>query len=331
MPSRKRFLESTAAAVMVPLITTRPAAAAAPVKLLTIVVGYPPGGGTDVLARLVAQGLQGNYADNVIVENRAGAGGRIAAEYVKNSKPDGTTFLYTPSFPMTIYPHVYKTMRYDTLTDFDPVAMTHHGVIAFSTGPMVPASVKSVRDFVAWCKATPGRANFFAAPAGSSQHFAGALFAKAAGINLQLVDYKGGAPSIVDTMGGQISSTMTALSEVTPYLHDNRLHVLATTGLDRSPAAPDLPTMIQSGFKDVVVRSWSGFLAPVKTPSELVAAANAAVNRAVESTKVFDQFAQLGADPLRVGLSPVKFAAEIKADWLRNQSLVKQTGFTAED
>ncbi len=138
---------------------------------------------------------------------------------------------------------------------------------------MVPPNVKTVRDFVAWCKATPSRTNFFAAPAGSSQHFTGVLFAKAAGINLQLVDYKGGAPSIVDTMGGQVSSTMTALSEVTPYLNDSRLRHPRDFRTAALGGGSQAATFVESGYKDVVIQSWSGFLAPLKTPPELVAAA----------------------------------------------------------
>ncbi len=330
MNSRRRFLGTMAAAAAAPALTALPAAAATSVKLLTIVVGYPPGGGTDVLARLVGAGMQGTYADSVIVENRAGAGGRIAAEYVKNSKPDGSTFLYTPSFPMVIYPHIYKDMRYDTLTDFDPVAMTHRGVMALSIGPAVPSNVKTLRDFVAWCKATPSRVNFFGAPAGSSQHFTGVLLAKAAGINFQLVDYKGGAPSIVDTLGGQISSTITALSEVTPYLNDPRMRILASSGAERSPVVPKLPTMAET-YKDCVIQNFSGFFSAAKTPKDLIAAANVATNRAVLTKKIHDEMLVLGSNPLVAAMSPQTFGANVKSDWLRYQTLVKQTGFVAED
>jgi tripartite-type tricarboxylate transporter receptor subunit TctC len=163
------------------------------------------------------------------------------------------------------------------------------------------------------------------------QHFTGALFAKAAGINFQLVDYKGGAPSIVDTLGGQISSTMTALSEVTPYLDDPRMRILASSGAERSPVVPKLPTFAEWGYKECVLYSFSGFFAAAKTPKDLIDAANVAVNRAVVTKKIYDEMLVLGSNPLTRGLTPQAFGANVKSDWLRFQTLVKQTGFQAED
>ncbi len=247
---------------------------------------------------------------------------------MKRAAPDGQTMLFTPAFPMLIYPHVYKNMGYDTLTDFTPVAMTHRGILAMSVGPAVPESVKTVHDFAEWCRAHPDQANF-AASAGSAQHFAGVLFARSAGIPLQMVDYKGGAPEIVDCMGGHIASIITALSEVTPYMNAGKLRLLATTGSKRSPAAPAIPTFVELGYKDVLFQDWSGFLAPAHTPMDLVTRANAIVSKAVFSEKISATMLTLGAPA--AATTPEEFAAEIKTGWERYKDIVKSTGFVAEE
>ncbi|MBX6319973.1 tripartite tricarboxylate transporter substrate-binding protein [Pigmentiphaga sp.] len=331
MPTRRDFIGTLAAASALPaLFHSRFAAAqgAPAVKQLSVVVGFPAGGGTDVIARLIAEKLRGAYAETVIVENKPGAGGRIGAEYVKGRPADGSTVLFTPAFPMVIYPHVYKNMPYDTLRDFTPIALTHRGVVAFAVGPAVPQSVKTLQDYVAWARANPEQSTF-GAPPGSTQHFAGAQFAKSAQVPLRLISYKGGAPALVDCLGGHIAAVVAPLSEAAPQRGEGKLRVLATTGSKRSPAMSDVPTMAEAGYADVVFQDWSGFLGPAGMAKEQVARLNALVKDAVFSQNVSEAMMKLGSPPDSV--PPDEFAREVRAGWEKYQRIIKEVGFVAQE
>lgn len=311
-----------------PMTSTESAAQAQkPQPIANVIVGFPAGGATDIVARMVAEAIQGKYAETVVVQNRPGAGGQIAAAFVKGQPADGATLLFTPAFPMAIHPHVYKDMRYDTLKDFVPVATTHFGTLALSVGPAVPADVKTLKDFIAWVKANPDKANF-GAPSGGSQHFTGLMLARDAGIKLDLVSYKGGAPSVVDALGGHVPAIVTPLAEVLPYAREGKLRILATTARERSTLAPDIPTFHELGFDKIVVQDWTGFLMPAGTPPEVVARANAAVRDAVESPKVKEAMAKLG---MEVGTrTPEAFAATVRESWERYRDIVKEAGLKAQ-
>ena len=324
MVSRRSVLS---AGVALPLVGLGSAAQAQKVELATVFVGYPAGGATDTVARLVAEAVQGKYAEAVVVQNRPGAGGQIAATHVKGQPADGTVLLFTPAFPMIIHPHVYKELRYDTLKDFIPVATTHFGTLALSVGPGTPDGVKTLKDFIAWAKSNPDKASF-GAPAGGSQHFTGLMLARDADIKLQLVSYRGGAPSVVDALGGHVPAIVTPLAEVLPHAREGKLRILATTARERSTLASDIPTFFEQGFEKIVVQDWSGFLAPAGTPPEVINRANAAISAAVESPKVRDAMAKLG---MEVGTrSPVAFAAIVRESWERYRDIVKASGFQAE-
>lgn len=328
MKNRRNFLYGMAVAAALPVLMGTAAQAQEQPELATIVVGFPPGGATDTVARLVAEELHGEYADAVVVENRPGAAGRIAADYVKDKPADGTWFFFTPAFPMIIHPHLYEDMPYDTLTDFTPVATTHFGTLAFSVGPGVPEDVTTLDDFIEWAEANPDQASF-GAPVGGSQHFSGLMFAEDAGINLELISYPGGAPSVVDVVGGHIPAVITPLAEVLPHAEDGTLRILAATSRERSELAPDIPTFYELGYEDVVVQDWTGFLAPAGTPPEIVERANAAINAAVESPEITQSMAELGME-VRT-LSPEEFAKEVPASWERYRDIIESTGFELEN
>jgi tripartite-type tricarboxylate transporter receptor subunit TctC len=246
---------------------------------------------------------------------------------MKELPADGTALLFTPAFPLVIFPHVYKDLRYDTLKDFVPVATTHFGTLALSIGPGVPDDVKTLTDFIAWAKNNPDKASF-GAPAGGAQHFTGLMLARDANIQLQLVSYRGGAPSVTDALGGHIAAVITPLAEVLPHAREGELRILATTARERSTLAPDIPTFFEQGFEKIVVQDWSGFLAPAGTPPDIVARANAAINAAVESPKVREAMAALG---MEVGtLTPAAFAVTVRESWERYRDIVKASGFQAE-
>jgi tripartite-type tricarboxylate transporter receptor subunit TctC len=326
MIHRRLVLSAMAIAVALPL-AAGPARAQKPLDVVNIYVGFPAGGATDTVARLVGEAIQGSYANAVVVQNRTGAGGQIAATGMKSLPADGTNLLFTPAFPMVIFPHVYKEIHYDTLKDFIPVATTHFGTLAFSVGPGVPDDVKNLKDFVAWAKKNPDKASF-GAPTGGAQHFTGLMFARDAGIKLQLVGYRGGAPSVVDALGGHIPAVISPLAEVLPNAREGKLRILATTARERSPLAPDVPTFFEQGYDKVLLQDWSGFLAPAGTPPDIIARANTAISAAVQTPKVKEAMAKLG---MEVGTqTPEAFAVTVRESWERYRDIVKQTGFQAE-
>lgn len=326
MVLRRSLLSAMALALALQLVGAG-AARAQMLDLATFIVGYPPGGATDTVARMVAEAVQGKYAKSVVVQNRPGAGGQIAAAYVKEQPKDGSVFLFTPAFPMIIHPHTYKELRYDTLKDFVPVGSTHFGTLALSVGPGAPAEIKTLKDFVEWAKKNPDKARF-GAPTGGSQHFTGLMFSRDAGIKLELVSYPGGAPSVTDALGGHVPAIITPLAEVLPHAQQGKLRILATTAAERSDLAPDIPTFREQGFDKVVVQDWTGFLAPAGTPADVIARANAAISEAVKSPKVKEAMGKLGmeAGPR----TPAEFAKIVPESWERYRDIVKASGFKVQ-
>lgn len=322
--SRRKFLLGAVALALAPapvLAQERP-------RQLTVVVGFPPGGATDILARLVADGMRGPYAQAVVVDNKPGASGRVAVEYVKNAKNDGSVLLFTPAFPMLISPHVYPKLGYDTLRDFVPVGIGARSMLCLAVGPAVPASVKTLADFVAWARATPAKA-VFGAPSGSSQHFAGQTFARAARIKLDQIPYKGGAPAMTDLIGGHLPANVSPAAEALPHHQAGTIRILAVTGAKRSRFLPDVPTMTELGYADVLFQDWLGMFAPAGTPAEAVARMNAAAAAAVKSEAGVAGLGKLG---MELDLAtPEAFAQMVRADWEHYRRVVQASGFKPED
>jgi len=298
-------------------------------KALRIIVPFPAGGGTDVLARIVGEKLRGGYASTVIVENRVGASGRIGVDAVKSADADGGTILFIPDFLMTVYPHSFRKLSYDPLADFAPVAIVARSGLALSAGPALPESVKNVRDYVAWARTGEKNAFFATTSPGGTPHFVGVMLARDSGVALSPVHYKGGAPALQDLLGGQIPLSVNPVGEVLPYAKSGRLRVLATTGRQRSKFLPDVPTLVESGFPQIVVEPWLGFFAPAKTPADTVSRLSAAIAEAVRVPETAQSFEKFGNEPVAIG--PAALAATLKADLERWQPIVKASGFTAED
>ena len=328
MITRRQTLKAMAAGAAGPaLFASTPARAQALIRQLTIVVAFPAGGATDQVARLLAEGLRGKYAETVIVDNRVGGNGRIGAVAVKNAPPDGSMMLFGPAFPMAIFPHIYKTLPYDPLHDFVPVATTGKGAFVLSVGPAVPASVRTLAEFNAWCKANPDKATF-GAPTGGGQHFAGVLYARSANTPLRMIGYKGGAPSVIDVLGGHIAAVVTPIPEVIEHARAGKLRMLATTTSQRTRFTPEVPTMKELGY-DVVFQDWSGLVAPARTPSEIVHRVNALVGEVVRSPAVAARLVDIGVEA-DVN-TPEEFAVIYRKTYERYREVVKSTGFTAED
>jgi tripartite-type tricarboxylate transporter receptor subunit TctC len=292
------------------------------------VVGFAAGGGTDIIARILADRLRGAYASTVLVENKPGAAARVAAEYVKNAEPDGSVMLFTPDFPMTLYPHSFRSLNYDPLRDFIPVTPAAKSMLTYNVGPAVPASVRTLADFVQWAKANPDKATFATTAAGGTPHFVGMMLANVAGVTITPVHYRGGAPALQDLLGGHVPASVNPVSESMGHARSGALRILAVTGAKRSPFVPDVPTMREQGF-DVMAETWLGLFVPARTPPEMVTALATAVADAVKSDAVVESLAKAGNEPALQ--SPEAFAATVRADIARWAPIVKASGFVAED
>jgi tripartite-type tricarboxylate transporter receptor subunit TctC len=297
-------------------------------KTVRIIVGFPAGGATDILARILAAALRGTYAASVIVENKPGGAARVAVDYVKHAEPDGGEFLFTPDFPITVYPHSFRALSYDPLRDLVPVAPAARSTLTFVIGPAVPDHVRSLADFIAWCKANPDQSSFATTSAGSTTHFVGVMLAGASGAKLTPVHYRGGAPALQDLLGGHVPASVNPIGETLPFAASGKLRILAVTSAERSRFLPDVPTMREAGY-DVAFNSWIGAFAPARTPAAAVRRLNGAIGEAVRLPEMIESLAKMGNEPRFQ--PPDQFAATVKADLERWGPVVKASGFVAED
>lgn len=298
-------------------------------KSVRIVVGFPPGGSADLVARTLAQNLS-SYAAQVIVDNKPGAGGRIAVESVKNAEADGAAILVTPSSVMSIYPHVYKKLAFDTNADFAPVAAVASFPFVLVVGPMVPETVKTLADFLSWAKTNSKQAAYASPGGGTTPHFVGAALAKASGVDLLHVPYKGGAAAMTDVMGGQIAANIAVISNALPHIQTGKVRALAVSGPTRSTSLPQVPTMAESGFSDVVLSEWFGVYLPRKASTDLQTRLHRAVTEAMRSKGMQDVLIKASFDPVK-NMTPTEFSQFARIDFTRWGQIVKASGFTPED
>ena len=323
---RRQFVLSSAAAGIT--LAHPLARAQALPERATILAGFAPGGTVDVTARRVADKLRDVLARSVVVENRTGAGGQIALSGLKAAPADGLTLLVTPMSMLGIYPHTYKKLPYDPVADFQPVSQAVRFDFGFAVGPMVPAGVKSLADFIAWCKANPKDANFGSPAAGSVPHFVAELFGRAAAVDLKHVPYRGTQPAIADLIGGQIASVSGPVGEFLQHLPTGKVRLLATSGAARSKFAPAVATYAEQGFKDVVFDEWFGFYMPAKVPAEALNRAALAIRNALGAPDLAEALAQMGLEARPS--TPAELAALLKKDNERWAPLIKTIGFTAD-
>ena len=326
MPSRRRFLADAAATAVIAGVA--PAVLAQAEKTVRVIVGAAAGGGTDIIARMVAERLRGRYAPAVIVDNRPGANGQIAVDLIKGGEADGSLVLLTPDFRMTVFPHSHRKLSYDPVKDFAPVAICAKTAMAVSAGPMLPAGITTLAGFLQWARENPRLANYATTSAGGTPHLTGVMLSRAAGVELTPVHYKGGAPALQDLLAGQAPIAINPEGEVLPHVSSGRIRVLATTGTRRSRFLPEAPTMIESGFKDVQVETWLGFFVVAKTPPEIVARLGAAIGGVLKDADLAESFARAGMDVSYAG--PGELAAILRADIERWGPIVKASGFTAD-
>jgi tripartite-type tricarboxylate transporter receptor subunit TctC len=296
-----------------------------PNRVIRIVVPFPAGGPTDLLARQVALRLSSNLGQSVIVENEAGAGGRTGTQAVARANPDGTTLLLGGTNSNAMAGALYKSLSYDPIKDFVAVAAIATDSNALVVNPTVPAG--TIAELVAYAKANPGKLVSGAA-LGIFPHFALELLKVRTEIDMIFVPYKGAAPAITDLLGGQIQVGAAAKSVLLPHIRAGKLTPLAVTSMRRWPELPDVPTMLEAGFAGYPSEIWFGLLAPAATPAVIVNRLNTAVNQGLQSPELRESFAKLG---LEVKIkTPGEFAAAIADDAREWEGIVKETGIRLE-
>jgi tripartite-type tricarboxylate transporter receptor subunit TctC len=293
-----------------------------PTKPIRLVVPFSAAGTTDFLARAIAQKLGQNMGTTVIVDNRPGAGGNIGSDIVAKSDPDGYTLLLGTVGTHAINASLYKKMPYDTVKDFAPITLVASVPNIVVVHPSVPA--KSIKELLALAKSKPGQLTFASSGNGSSIHLSGELFKSMAGVDMLHVPYKGSGPAVSDLIGGQVNMMFDNMPSSLPHVKAGRLRAIAVTSAKRSPAAPDVPTIAESGVPGYEAVAWFGVLAPAGTPPAIVNKLNAEIVKVLKSPDVAQRLASQGAEP--VSNTPEEFSAYIKTEMVKWAKVIKASG-----
>jgi len=293
-----------------------------PQKPIKIVVPYPPGGTSDILARAIAPGLQAALGQAVVIENKPGATGNLGAEFVAKAPPDGHTLLLADIGSLAISPSVFPALPFDPVKSFAPVIMVAYSPHLLAAHPSVPA--KNVKELIAYAKANPNKLNFAISGVGGANHLAGIDFAMRAGIEWTYIPYKGGSQAITDVMAGQANILFNGMLATYPFVKEGKLKAIAISSAKRFGAAPDIPTVAEAGFPGFETGSWQGIVAPAGTPPEVVAKLHATVTTILATAEVKERLDKAGAE-LRPQ-SPAQFGAFIAAERDRWAKVVKDSG-----
>lgn len=328
MLTRRHFMAATAG-VGACLISPRARATAQTVaKPSRLIVGFPAGGSIDVVARLLVEQMKG-YAPSLIVENRPGAAGRTALDALKSGEADGSVIAITPGDQLTLFPHVYKGLGYKPLEDFTPVTTVCSVQFLLTIGPSVPADVRSLADFIAWCRGNPQAAMFGTVGAGSRPHFLGTMLARAANFGFAHLPYKGNLQAVQDMLGSHVAANFSTIGNTLAHVQSGALRALATTAPRRSVALPDVPTFGELGYPALEATEWFGILVPSRTPADVVSALHATVLEALRTAEFKAGLAKLSFDASQS--APPDFAQLIRSDTDRWAGIVKAAGFTPMD
>ena len=298
------------------------ASAAYPEKTIRIIVPYPPGGNIDITARTVAPGLSEVLGQQVVIDNRGGAGGTIGSELAARSAPDGYTLLLGSTGTLASSPALYPKLGFDPIKDFAPTSLVSIVPLVMVIHPAIPA--KNVKDFVALAKARPGRITMASAGSGTSNHLTGELFQSVAGIKLIHVPYKGSGPALIDLMGGQVDVLFDQLSSAIGYIKGGKLRALAVTTLKRATALPEVPTVDESGLKGFDASTSTGILLPVATPRDIVTKVHASLIKVLRLPATRESFARIGADTLES--SPEEFTRFLREEIAKWSKVVHDAG-----
>lgn len=295
-------------------------------KPVRVLVGFAAGGSADIAARLLGERIAADLKQPVLVENKPGAGGRIAAEVLKNATPDGSTIMLAPIVVPVLAPLVYSKLSYNPSTDFAPVAHVANFQFGLSVSASHPA--KNMKELLAWFKANPAQANFGSPAPGSLPHFFGVMIAKGANLDLVHIPFNGGGPLVNAIIGNQVSSGIDALVDQIEMHRGGKTHILATSGATRSPLLPEIPTFAEADLKGVEGTSWFAVYAPAKTSEATIAQLNTAINKALKAPELRERFAKMGLEP--TGGSPADLTAIMKRDSDRWAVPVKASGFRVD-
>jgi len=293
-----------------------------PDKPIRVIVPVPAGGTPDVVARMVAPGLSNLLGQQLVMDNRGGAGGLIGAELAAKAIPDGYTLFFSSPGSLTILPHLQKHVAYDTLRDFLPISLVSIGPFLLITHPSVPA--KTVKELVTLAKSEPGKLNYASAGNGAANHLAMELFKSMADINLTHVPYKGAPQAVTDLIGGNVNLMFNSIPPVMQHIKSGRLRLLGVSSAKRSPQLPDVPTISEAGVPGYESITWFGLLAPAKTPSPIVTRLHEALVKVVRTPEMKAQLELQGYDP--VGSTPAEFATFIRAESAKYAKVVKLSG-----
>ena len=304
------------------LTATAALAQAWPARPIRIIVPFPPGGGLDFFARVLAPRLQDNLGQQIVVENRSGAGGMVGADAVAKAAPDGYTLLLASSAELTISQHLYPKMAYDAIKDFTPVSYASHAALLFSVHPSQPA--KNLQEVITLARANPGKLAFASAGTGGVQHLAGEILKTAAKIDIVHVPYKGAGPAVIDMVGGQVQMGFTALPSSIQHARSGKLRPIAVTSVKRSDAAPELPTFTELGYPALDLVVWYAALFPARTPPEVVAKMSAEINRAVAMPDIKARLLEQGVES--VGTTPDQLAKFMQSEAARYGKIIRETG-----
>ena len=297
-----------------------------PVKPIRIVVPFPAGGATDIAARAIADKMSLNWKQPVLVENRGGAGGNVGSDVVAKSPPDGYTLIMGVTGSHAINVSLYSKMPYDPVKDFEPISQVAVVPNVVVIHPAVPA--KTLPEFIALAKRNPGKYDYASLGSGTAAHLGMEMLKTSAAIFMVHIPYRGSAPAVADLIGGQVQVMMDGLPSALPHVKAGRLRALAVTSQKRSAAAPDLPTIAESGYAGFYADAWSGLFAPKGTPKPVVDKLAAEVRRILALPDVRERFAGLGAEP--VGSTPAEFAQHVQREIDKWAKVVKQSGAKAD-
>jgi tripartite-type tricarboxylate transporter receptor subunit TctC len=321
MKTLKPILFAAASLTML-LAIPMAAQTAYPAKAIRFIVPFPPGGGTDILSRALAQKMSEVMGQPFVIDNRSGAGGNIGADIAAKSTPDGYTVFMGQTSNLAVNPTLYKKLPFDPLKDFSPITLVTETPLIIVVAQNSP--IKSVQDLIALAKAKPGSVNFASPGNGTVGHLAGEMFKRAAGINMVHVPYKGATPALTDLMGGQVNIYFASAAAAMSQIKGGSIRAIAVTSRKRSAALPNTPTVAESGLPGFDATSWYGVLAPAGTPRDIIAKLNAAAVKVMQQPELKGRMTDEGGEP--IGDTPEQFAAFIKTETAKWAKVVKDSG-----
>lgn len=321
LTTRRNFIHHIGAAALIGSATVPARAQSTTIKIF---VGFPPGGLPDLVARAVADQFKKSFGVTALVENKPGANGRIAGQAVKNAAADGSTFLITPASGMVHLPHVYKDLGFNPITDLVPIAQMVENDFALSIYPKIP--VQTLQEFAAWCKANPAQATFASPGTGSAPHLMGLQIAKALGVKLTHVPYRGGALALGDLLGGHVSSMISTTSFVLQPHRGGQVRILATTSRARSTTLAQVPTFAELGMPQLTLTEGTWLMAPARMPAELVEKFSKA---AMESVKTKEMQLVLDGQTVEAPIGAKELAKQMREEYEERGALIKAAGFSA--